>query len=274
MSRIQHILDKAEREGHVRRVRGLDAPTSPGGTPTPAWFDPLPDQREVGHETPAGGVLLPGRLVAGAHLDPHLLTARPADEAAAEQYRALRTRMLHADGGASARVILITSPGAQEGKTLTVGNLGLAMAQEQTRRICLIDADLRTPQLQRLFGLPDGPGLCDVLSGGATLADALVTLEEHRLTILPAGDVPPRAPELLGTAAMRGLIDTLRAEFDRTLIDATAAAPLADVDILTPLVDALLLVVRAGVTSKPAIGNALASLDRSKLLGLVLNESS
>jgi Mrp family chromosome partitioning ATPase len=72
---------------------------------------------------------------------------------------------------------------------------------------------------------------------------------------------------------MRRLLETLRSQFDRVVIDAPAAAPLADVGILTPLVDSVMLVVRAGITSKPAIQDALAVIDQGKLLGAVLNEA-
>jgi Mrp family chromosome partitioning ATPase len=72
---------------------------------------------------------------------------------------------------------------------------------------------------------------------------------------------------------MRRLLDTLRSRFDRILIDVPPVAPLADLHILAPMVDGLLMIVRAGVTPKPAIERALAGLDPSKVLGLVLNES-
>ena len=89
-----------------------------------------------------------------------------------------------------------------------------------------------------------------MLTGRATLEEALVTLEEHQVTILPAGNVPAHPAELLGTTAMRRTIDTLRTQFDRVVLDAAAATPLADVSILAPLVDRVLLVVRAGVTTE------------------------
>ena len=122
--------------------------------------------------------------------------------------------------------------------------------------------------------MPDGPGLSDVLTGRATLDDALVTLEDQQITLLPAGTRRAHPAELLGTTAMRRTLETLRSQFDRVIIDAPAATPLADVGILTPLVDSVLLVVRAGVTSKPAIHDAVAAIDASKLLGVVLNEAA
>jgi capsular exopolysaccharide synthesis family protein len=212
--------------------------------------------------------------VTGARLDPRLLPALAADATATEQYRALRTRILHADNGVPVSVVLVTSPGRAEGKTLTAANLGLTMAQEYQRRICIVDTDLRHPEIHRLFGLPEAPGLAEVLTGDAALEDALVTIEEHQLTVLPGGHTPGRPAELLGTVAMRRTIEALRSQFDRVLVDAAAASPLADVGILTPLVDAVLLVVRAGITSRPAIHDAVAAIDPSKLLGMVLNEAA
>ena len=79
--------------------------------------------------------------------------------------------------------------------------------------------------------------------------------------MLPAGQPPAHPAELLGSTAMRRTIETLRSQFDRVIIDAPAAAPLADVGILTPLVDRVLLVVRAGMTTKPAIQEAVAASD-------------
>jgi len=139
--------------------------------------------------------------------------------------------------------------------------------------VLLIDCDLRRPSVHRLFGVSEGPGLGDVLMNGAELDHALVALPEHHLTILPAGLPPSHPAELLGSAAMRRVLDTLRTRFDRILIDVPPVAPLADLHILAPMVDGLLMIVRAGVTPKPAIERALAGLDASKVLGLVLNES-
>ncbi len=288
MSRIQQILEKAEREGSVRRVRTETAVEAAGPTPLASAKPNLAavaapaieSTRSHGGGTPVvvdvaqPHSLQPARIIAGAHLDPRLITSSSTATLATEQYRALRTRIVHADPTSPTSVVLITSTSRGEGKTLTTGNLGLAMAQEWQRRVCIVDADLPHPQMHRIFGLPDGPGLCDVLAGEVTLAEALVTLEEHQLTILPAGHVPGRPAELLGTSAMRRTLEALRGQFDRVVIDAPPATPLADVSILAPMVDRVLLVVRAGVTMKPAIHDAVASIESSKLLGLVLNEAA
>ena len=273
MSRIQNILDKAEREGSVRRVHAVAAGGFAAVADSPTTF--ITPQASAGPEAvPAAPVApAPGRVVSNTRLHPHLIMAADDGGVAAEQYRALRTRVLHADNGAPVNVVLVTSPGRADGKSLTVANLGLTMAQEQQRRICVVDADFRQPRQDQLFGLPAAPGLADVLACDAALDDALVALEEYQITVLPAGTISARPAELLGTSAMRRTIEALRSRFDCILIDAPAAIPLADVGILTPLVDSIVMVVRAGMTSKPAIHDAIASIDGGKLLGIVLNEA-
>jgi protein-tyrosine kinase len=209
----------------------------------------------------------------GAELDHLLVAALAPTSLAAEQYRSLRTRLQRAESTRSLRTIAVTSPAKGDGKSLTVSNLALTMAQEFQQRVLLMDADLRRPTIHRLFGIAEAPGLTDVLMSAADLEQALVPLPEHQLTILPAGLPPAHPAELLGSATMRRVLDSLRSRFDRILIDVPPVAPLADLHILAPMVDGLLMIVRAGVTPKPAIERALAGLDQSKVLGLVLNET-
>ncbi len=125
----------------------------------------------------------------------------------------------------------------------------------------------------QLFGLPLGPGLADHLAGAATLASVMRYIPDYNLTVVPAGAAPTNPAELLGSTAMRRMLDQLRTRFDRVILDTPPVLPLADVAVLAPIVDAVLLVVRAGVTPKPAIENALRAFDASRLLGVVLNES-
>jgi len=279
MSRIQDILSKAERDGTARRTRNL---TDEAMRPPIAVRPPAPVAAPV-HETPArpaaarsaaASVLeAPARVATGIRLDPHLVAALAPHSLAAEQYRSLRTRIARAENGRAVRAIVVTSPAKGDGKSLTAANLALTMAQEFQQRVLLLDADLRRPSLHQLFDLPAGPGLADVLAGAADVADALVTTADTHLTVMPAGAPPHHPAELLGSASMRRVLDALRTRFDRILIDMPPAIPLADVQIVAPMVDGVLLIVRAGMTPKPAIEQALGGLDHSKVLGLVLNES-
>jgi capsular exopolysaccharide synthesis family protein len=279
MSRIQQILDKAERDGSVRHTT-LQAPPPPATEPhaPPRPFVPVDGHRATAPaEAPWGhGQAVPeaprvGRQVQAGRLSPLLVAALAPHALAAEQYRTLRTRLAAVDHGHPRRVLVVTSPAKGDGKSVTAANLALTMAQEFNRRIVLVDADLRRPSLHRLLGLPVQPGLADVLRGEAPLEEALVQLPEYGLTVLPAGGRVDRQTELLGSQAMRRVIDALRSRFDRVVIDTPPALPLADVAVVAPMTDGVLLVVRAGATPKPLIERALAAFDDSRLLGLVLN---
>src|SRR3954465_2626461 len=284
MSRIQDILSKAERDGTARRTRALvdDSAAPPPAVPIPGRHTATATAPafESTHQAPAWTSAAtaeaiepePARIPTGT-LDMHLAAALAPQSLAAEQYRSLRTRIKRAENGRAVRSIVITSPNKGDGKSLTAANLALPMAQEFQQRVLLIDGDLRRPTVHRLFGIADRPGLTDVLMGGAELNQALVNVEHYHLTLLPAGAIPSHPAELLGSASMRRVLDTLRSRFDRILIDMPPVAPLADLHILAPVVDGLLMIVRAGVTPKPAIERALAGLDSTKVLGLVLNDS-
>jgi len=264
MSRIQEILKKAEREGTVHRTRAVGA-----DLPAIAGASALADPPQVA--IPAVPPPAP-RPVAPA-IDSRLVAATAPHSLAAEQYRSLRTRIARAENGRALRAIVVTSPAKGDGKSLTAANLALTMAQEFQQRILLVDADLRRPSLHQLFDLPAGPGLADVLAGAADVAESLVTMPDTHLTVMPAGTPPHHPAELLGSASMRRVLDALRTRFDRILIDMPPALPLADVQIVAPMADGLLLIVRAAMTPKPAIEQALGGLDQSKVLGLVLNDS-
>ena len=254
---------EAPRGPRPRRAEAAGLPDTAGYGPPDAPHVPVSERPAAYEATP--------RLM--AQLDPHLVAALAPTSLAAEQYRSLRTRIRRSESGRGLRTIAVTSPNKGDGKSLTAANLALTMAQEFQQRVLLLDCDLRRPSIHQLFGLAEAPGLGDVLMNAAELEQALVLLPEHHLTVLPAGLPPSNPAELIGSAAMRRVLDTLRTRFDRILIDVPPVAPLADLHILAPMVDALLMIVRAGVTPKPAIERALAGLDPNKVLGLVFNES-
>lgn len=293
MSRIQQILEKAEREGRMHRTSGVSEETvrpaspapalptpeavasaprlPPSPPPAPVAVTPAPPAARLTPAAVPNPVTRPARVVQG-RLSRILVSALNPHSAAAEQYRAVRTRIAQAENGRYYRTLLVTSPGPGDGKSVTSLNLALAMAQEFHRQVLLIDTDLRAPSLHRLVGIPNQPGLSEVLMGEATVEDAAVHLPDCRLTVIPAGGAVDRPTELLGSAEMRRLVDTLRTQFDRIVFDTPPAAPLADVGVLSPLMDGVLLVVRAGWTQRPAIDRALEDIDPARMLGLILND--
>jgi capsular exopolysaccharide synthesis family protein len=281
MTRAHRILSKADRDGTTRHMApalergelellsdrrsrfawnpGEDMPSSVDEAPLP------PPSRE-----PSPPVT--SRPVFGATLDKDMVAALQPFSPAAEQYRTLRTRIAQVESAGQRRVILVTSPGDGDGKTVTVANLALTMAQEFQRQVLLIDADLRNARLHECLGISREPGLSDVLAGQASLDDALVSLSEYRVLVLPAGTPHGRPTELLSSEPMRRLIENLGRRFDRVVMDSTAAH-FADAGVLEPLVDGVLVVVRAGRTTRPAVSRTLGLVPRAKLLGLVLNDS-
>jgi len=268
MSRIHDILAKAEREGGVRRTHTSTAPQPMPLVPPPAAAraprpQPEPQGREHGPRS--------GRVIDAGQMSPLLVAALAPHTDIAEQYRTLRTRLMLGEDGRPRRVLLVTSPAKGDGKTVTAANLALTMAQEFNRRIVLVDADLREPAVHTLLGLPRSPGLSDVLSGSLPLDEALVELPEFNLTVLPAGGADEKPAEQLGSTAMRHALDALRTRFDRVLVDVPPILPLADVSVLAPQVDGVVLVVRAGATTRPDIERALSAVDANRLLGIVLN---
>jgi protein-tyrosine kinase len=300
MSRIQNILEKAERDGGVRRMRTLVETAPPPArvldvasmaAPAPTAAPPIADLAPptdtpisappmasvaaptlVAGPPPSAGPATAGiRMVQSTGLDPALVAVLAPGAPVAEQYRALRTRLATSERGTASDVILITSPGRGEGKTLTATNLALTIGQDCQTRVCIVDADLRHPRVHALLGVPNAPGLAELLSGEATLADALVTIDGQQITLLPGGTPPAHPAELLGSTAMRRTLQTLRTQFDRVIVDAPSAFPLADVGILAPLVDSVVLVVQAGVTTRPAIQDAVSNIGPDRVLGVVLN---
>src|SRR5215203_4569163 len=274
MSRIQDILSKAERDGNVRHTHaGDDRHAPPADRPAGAASHHAPRRVERRPEQEIRVVPEALREVASSGFDPLLVAANAPHSLAAEQYRTLRTRLVLLEEGRARRVLLLTSPATGDGKSITAANLALTMAQEFNRKVVLVDADLRRPTLHTLLGIPQQPGLVDVLGGDAALQDALVELPDVHLAVVPAGQPPIQPAELLGSTGMRRLLESLRSRFDRVIIDMPPVVPLADVGVLAPQCDGVLLVVRAGVTPKPLIERALSTFDAERLLGVVLNES-
>jgi succinoglycan biosynthesis transport protein ExoP len=207
---------------------------------------------------------------------PTLVTySRPKSEAA-EAYRSLRTSILLSSHGGPPKVILVTSALPQEGKTTISANSALVLAQ-RGGRVLLIDADLRRPGIDRLFGFRSSKGLSTLISGGDKAEDVLVPFtEEPNLWILPAGPIPPQPAELLGSTVMKEHLARWRTEFDHIIIDTPPCLSVTDAVLLSPEADRVILVARAGKTTKVALRRACDVLLQvnARVMGIVLNALS
>jgi capsular exopolysaccharide synthesis family protein len=204
---------------------------------------------------------------------PSLVTySRPKSEAA-EAYRALRTSILLSAFGAPPKVVLVTSAMPQEGKTTISANSALVLAQRGSR-VLLVDADLRRPGIEKIFGLTPVGGLSSLISGVDKLEDVLLPFPMvPNLWILPAGPIPPQPAELLSSTVMKDYIAGWRNEFDHIIIDTPPCLSVTDAVVLSPEADRVILVARSGQTTKPALRRATELLLQvnAKVMGIVLN---
>ncbi len=193
---------------------------------------------------------------------------------AAESYRSLRTSLQFARQERQLRALVVTSPGVGDGKTSTLANLGVVFAQAG-ERVVLVSCDLRRPRIGEFFGLDEQAGLTTVLAGQQTLEEALLPVPgRDRLSLLPAGPVPPNPAELLNSAPFRDIFTRLRDDFDLVLIDSPPVLPVTDAAILSQHADATLLLAAAGQTRRGDLHRAAEKLDQvgATILGIVLNK--
>lgn len=191
--------------------------------------------------------------------------------AAGESYRVLRTAIRFRDTGTPLRSVLVTSAAAGDGKSTIAANLAVSLAQDGSS-VILIDADLRRTRLDRIFRLPEGPGLADVLLGKISLGAALAPFG-HGLRILRTGLAQVNPSEALGSQAMADLLEEAMGAADFVIIDAPPTLPVADAAVLAAVVDGTVIVCRWGKTTLHAADATRQSLVNvgANIVGVVLN---
>jgi capsular exopolysaccharide synthesis family protein len=209
--------------------------------------------------------------ISHARVEPHLIAITDPRSPHAEQYRALRTRILHAGERRHVQAIVVSSAGAMEGKTVTAVNLAWLLAQTDGVRALLIDGDLRNPCAADYLGIEATAGLSEVLAGETTLAETIIKLEPAGLHLLPGGTVRDNVAEILSGPKFSSLLAELRRMFDYIIIDAPPLGIFTDATVLIGRADGALMVVRSGKTRYAALDRVLEPLPRERLLGIVLN---
>src|SRR6266542_650163 len=201
------------------------------------------------------------------------VTDQGVSPASREQYRQLAATLHNAQTASGVKVIMIASAVAGEGKTLTAANLALTFSESYQRSVLLVDADLRRPSLHQLFEVPERtrPGHTVQSLPQQALQVRLVT---PRLGILTT-EFPNSAPmAALTSERMRQVIHEGRQSFDWIIIDTPPVALLSDASLLGSVVDGAVLVVKARSTPLDLVMRAVETIDRQKLLGVVLNGTS
>ena len=216
------------------------------------------------------GRLLPS--ITGSDETQMFLLERPSAPES-QALRSLYSSLRFMQGARMPQVLLVASPHSGEGKTTLSINLAMALAEQGTT--CLVDADMRKPDIARAFGLHSKLGMSDVLQGRAKLPEALFPASAvPDLTILPAGSPCEDAAKLVLSEALPELIRELRERFQFVLIDSPPILPVADARVLSVLADGVILVGRAGKTKRESLSRAfelLHDVHSAPILQTVLN---
>jgi succinoglycan biosynthesis transport protein ExoP len=219
-----------------------------------------------------------------------LVTQFAPQSPVAEAFRSLRTNLEFSRIGKAGRTFLFTSASPSEGKSTTVANLGVAMAQ-MGKKTLVWDCDLRNPALGGIFGVPREPGFTHVVLGMSRLDDVLHRFSEvfmgrvdvrsmltsaglENLHILTAGALPPNPSELLGSPLFSDFVVEVASRFDVILIDAPPVLPVTDAVVLSTRVDGVVLVYQLGRIGRAVLRRAKTHLDnvRAAIRGIVLND--
>lgn len=190
-----------------------------------------------------------------------------------EAYRSLRTNLEFSSLDRPLRTMVVTSAGPEEGKSTTLANLAVTLAQAE-KRVILVDCDLRRPSQHEIFYVENGVGLTTmVVDEEAFQSPPLQETPVPTLKLLPSGPLPPNPSELLGSRRMEEIIAALGERADLVLFDAPPIIAVTDAAVLASKVDGVLLVISAGTTKRDHAQRAKALLDKvnARLIGAVLN---
>lgn len=192
-----------------------------------------------------------------------------------EKFRLLAFRLRQAQERSHFKRVLVTSSVVQDGKSLVSANLAVTLAERENQKVLLIEGDLRLPRLGQIFGLGRLAGLADWADQPhRPFTDFIYRLGESSLWLLPAGRGKLSPLEVLNSEGLAKLMDQMTNWFDCIVIDSPPLVPLADAHVWETLADATLLVVREGKTPRKMLEKSLEALDRTKLIGAVLNEAT
>lgn len=203
-----------------------------------------------------------------------LITLEQSKSPVSEAFRTLRTNVQFTSVDSETKKIMITSAGPREGKSSTVANLAVSMAQTG-KSVLILDADLRNPTQHKLFGLNNGQGLSMALVQDHDYRDYILETAVPGIMVLTGGPIPPNPAELVGSNRMKRLIKEASEQFDIVLIDTPPIVAVTDAAILAQEADGVIIVLASGEVNKDYAQRAKEQLDKvgAKILGAVLNKA-
>ncbi len=192
---------------------------------------------------------------------------------AAERYRLVQFRLEQICRRDALKTIAVASAMPGEGRTTTAMNLALTAARAGDRRVALVEADLRRPRLERLLGLPEGPGIADLSGGEVEMERCVRRVVRPPLWVVTAGRRAGGAEVELDVARLRALLALLRSRFDVVYVDVPPVLSSADAVAVVAAVDGIVLVARPRRSTFASMEQAASMLSGARVLGCVLNDS-
>jgi capsular exopolysaccharide synthesis family protein len=183
-----------------------------------------------------------------------------------------RTKADARTGSNDLKAILFTSVGVGDGKSLTTANLSISISKELGERILLVDANLRAPSIHRLLGVGQENGLSEVLQGTVRASQAISRTDLSNFCILTAGNRVENPTELLNTRKMSDFLALAKKHFDWVFLDSPSLMPEPDADLMSSMVDAVVLVTRISQSSASPLQDGIQMLQGRNVLGMVLND--
>jgi protein-tyrosine kinase len=285
MSRIHEALKRAESQRASGQAATLPAdfttesevaPDAPAVS-TPEIQDPL-SHSDLGSAVPAKEYLRFDDVWDGCaspgwkpNYNLSVFTSPHSPEAAPEQFRTLRSRLYQIREKQPLRTVLVTSALASEGKTIIASNLAQVLARQQGCRVLLIDADLRSPELNKSLGAPSSPGLSEYLEGEADEMSVVQRGSSEYLCLIAGGKRVENPAELLANGRFKSLLERVVPVFDWVILDSPPTVPVSDALMLADLCDGVLMVVRAAQTTFESAQRSCQQLRDKNLIGVVLN---
>lgn len=230
----------------------------------------------VARETRPAPTLLPDFVnwnVEAERVEPRLVAITHPHSTYCEEYRSLRTHVLHKSQKQKLQSIVVASINPSEGKSVTALNLSWLLAQTDGVKCLIIDSDLRMPSLADYLGIETDRGLSDILAEKANLRESIIRLEPSGLHLLPGGDARSDVAELISGPKFKEILREAREMFDYVIIDAPPLGIFTDATVLINHADGAMLVVRANHTRYAPLDRILETLPRERMLGVVLNQS-
>jgi capsular exopolysaccharide synthesis family protein len=205
---------------------------------------------------------------------PVIFGQEEAFPAALDCYRSLRTKLVRMMKAQGLHSVVISSPNAAEGKTLSTLNLGLTCAKLNGQKILLVDSDLRTGGLTTLLGARSEPGLSDILNDELAFESAVLGTNVENLYVVTAGTTSSRSSEAFATDRWKQFIGWTNEHFSIVLVDAPPILPMTDFELIIAACHGTLVVARALKTSRESLSKAVKQIDSKKFLGTVFNEAA